>query len=129
MERRPSILSWVVPPTTVSPHDKWAAVFTGSARFAIPVPRGAEKGTFALSIWLDPRYPHSETVVFRYGGAGAEATTMTNRLDQGRIHHSIPLRWSDGGTSCQVDVAVEVPKDWSNHFRVAGLGVVRKLPD
>lgn len=129
MDRSPAVMDWVVPPTVLSPQGKWAATFVGSARFAIPAPRGAGTDSWALSIWLDPRFAQGESVVFRYGGAGAEPTTRTNRLDRGRIRHDVPLRLGAGGESCTVDVEVDVPKGWGNHFRVVGLGVTRPSAD
>lgn len=122
MGRRPSIEQWIVPPPIFTPQQKWAAILENSARFAVPAPRGAPEDSCVLSVWLEPRFHSDQSVVFHYRVDGAEATTVTNRLDQGWIHHEIPLRLRAGAETCQMDLAVDAPKDWGNFFKVIGLG-------
>ena len=130
MGRRPSILKWLERPTGIAPGEKWAATFFDAARFRLPAPRGLTTKTPSLAILLEPRHPRKQLVEFRYQQSGADDLVLTNSIERQRFWQEIPLLFSSGEEAAVVDLTLNVPPDWPNHFRVVGLSVrlVEKPP-
>jgi hypothetical protein len=128
--RRPSILKWLERPTGIAPGEKWAATFFDAARFRLPAPRGLTTKTPSLAILLEPRHPRKQLVEFRYQQSGADDLVLTNSIERQRFWQEIPLLFSSGEEAAVVDLTLNVPPDWPNHFRVVGLSVrlVEKPP-
>lgn len=122
-ERLPSALKWVRPPAHLGRSDeKWGVGITRAARFEFPVPRGSGERHPVISLLLEPRFRQKREVVFQYRLNGEDTVSFTNRLDRGRFRHelTVPPRVESG--FIQVDLAVEVPENWDNHFRLVEIG-------
>ena len=75
-----------------------------------------------ISLLLEPRFRQNREVVFQYRLNGEDAVSFTNRLDRGRFRHELPVSPRVESGFIQVDLAVEVPENWDNHFRLVEIG-------
>jgi len=127
--RNTSILQWLEPPTYIASGDKWAAGFGVSARFVFPAPRGVNGRTIHLVIRAGPRKPLNQMAIFHYFINEMEVATITNRLDRGWFWNEVAICLPNDSENIPVDLKVDVPPGWDDHFRVAGLGVRIEEPD
>jgi len=121
--RLPSAWNWVRPPAHLSrPDEKWGVGITRAARFEFPVPRGSREVRPVISLLLEPRFRQKREVVFQYRLNGEDTVSFTNRLHRGRFRHELPVPRRVESGFIQVDLSVEVPEDWDNHFRLVEIG-------
>jgi len=121
--RLPSAWNWVRPPAHLSrPDEKWGVGITRAARFEFPVPRGSREVRPVISLLLEPRFRQNREVVFQYRLNGEDTVSFTNRLHRGRFRHELPVPRRVESGFIQVDLSVEVPEDWDNHFRLVEIG-------
>jgi hypothetical protein len=121
--RLPSAWNWVRPPAHLSrPDEKWGVGITRAARFEFPVPRGSSEVRPVISLLLEPRFRQNREVVFQYRLNGEDTVSFTNRLHRGRFRHELPVPRRVESGFIQVDLSVEVPEDWDNHFRLVEIG-------
>lgn len=121
--RLPSALKWVGPPAHLGrSDDKWGVGITRAARFEFPVPRGGGERHPVISLLLEPRFRQNREVVIHYRIRGGGAASFTNGLHRGRFRHELPVSMPAARESIQVDMTVEVPEEWDNHFRLVEIG-------
>jgi hypothetical protein len=121
--RLPSALKWVRPPAHLGwSGDKWGVGITRAARFEFPVPRGGGEVHPVISLLLEPRFRQTREIVFQYRLNGEDTVSFTNRLDQGRFRHELPVSPRVESEFIEVDMSAEVPEEWDNHFRLVEIG-------
>jgi len=121
--RLPSALKWVQPPADFGgPDDKWGVAITRAAQFGFPVPRGGGDWQPVISLLLEPRFRQKREIVFHYRMNGGEAVSFTNWLHRGRFRHELPIPRTEASGIVQVDMTLDVPEDWDNHFRLVEIG-------
>lgn len=121
--RWPSAVQWVLPPAhRGSARDKWGVGITQAARFEFPLPAVDGGKSSVISLLLEPRFRQKREVVFHYRMNGEEAASFTNWLHRGRFRHELPAPPGVESGFVQVDMTVEVPEDWDNHFRLVEIG-------
>lgn len=121
--RLPSAWNWVRPPAYLGgPYTKWGVTVTRGARFEFPVPRGSSEVRPVISLLLEPRFRQKREVVFHYRLNEEHSTSFTNWIHHGRFRHELPVPRRVESGFIQVDLSVEVPEDWDNHFRLVEIG-------
>ncbi len=121
--RLPSALKWVRPPAHFGrSDDKWGVGITRAAQFEFPIPKGEGSLRPVISILLEPRFRRNQEVIFHYSINRKEAVSYTNRLHRGRFRHEFPVSMPVETESIHVDMIVNIPDDWDNHFRLVSIG-------
>jgi len=121
--RLPSAMKWVSAPAHFGRvDDKWGVGITRGAGLTLPLPAVAQNGDVVISFLLEPRFRQNQEVVFHYGIEGSETVSWTNRLNRGRFRHEIPVSMPMEFGYIQVDMTVDVPENWDNHFRLVSIG-------
>lgn len=121
--RLPSAMKWVSAPAHFGRVDeKWGVGITRGAGFVLPVPALAQNGDVVISFLLEPRFRQKQEVGFHYDMGGGETVSWTNRLNRGRFRHEIPVPMSMEDAHIHIDLTVDVPDNWDNHFRLAAIG-------
>ena len=121
--RLPSALKWVRPPAHFGrSDDKWGVGITRAAQFEFPIPKGEGSLRPVISILLEPRFRRNQEVIFHYSINRKEAVSYTNRLHRGRFRHEFPVSMPVETESIHVDMIVNIPEDWDNHFRLVSIG-------
>lgn len=118
-ERFPSVLEWLGDSIHISrPHDKWGAVFTDTADFEIPLPRGLSEGAYFVTFVLEPRPPNrQQTVRFEYRTGDPAATVYTDDLDQYRLWQEVRADAPFRSSTWPIALSVEgLPE--GHHFRI-----------
>ena len=122
-DRKPSALKWIGPPAHVGhPTHKWGSTLTTGATFTVPLPRGMASGRYRWVITLEPRFREAQEMAFYYYRGDERLASFTNRLDRGRFSHTIDFPAPFDRDAEHVELVVNVPDDWGNHFRLLEIG-------
>ncbi len=121
--RKPSALKWIgVPAHVAHPTHKWGSTLTTGASFTVPLPRGMVSDAFRWVITLEPRFREAQAIPFHYYRGDELLASFTNRLDRGRITHNLDFPAPLDLDAETVELVVDVPDDWGNHFRLLEIG-------
>ncbi len=123
-ERRPSSLFWLAPPFEGmdNPSSKYGVIFTRGGVLRLPEPYGAEGHRLGVLVVAEPRYARGGTVTMRYRRGAKVVAEKTVDLDDGRFKHSFAVDVPRGARELDLQMEVDVPEPFENHFRMIAVG-------